>query len=139
MRIVKCRCKSHRRVSPSSFFVFRGFNLLHMVQTKPTAQPSPSPDQRKTANSTITATPSEETRPEGHVIADKPMFLNSSQDFINPKDQKESILVRLPNGAFAAYESACTHQEYLLSIIRTRSSLSAPCMALSSILRKMVL
>jgi len=32
-------------------------------------------------------------------------------DFKNPADNKASLLVRLPNGQFMAYEKACTHEQ----------------------------
>jgi serine/threonine protein kinase/Rieske Fe-S protein len=35
--------------------------------------------------------------------------LNSAQVFINPRDGKQGLLIRLPGGAYVAYERACTH------------------------------
>ena len=47
----------------------------------------------------------------GPVIADqKKLAVNTAQDFTNPIDNHPSILVHLPNGKFAAYDKACTHQ-----------------------------
>jgi Rieske Fe-S protein len=47
----------------------------------------------------------------GTVIGSSTMMLNSSMDFKNPADNKVSLLVRLPNGHFVAYEKACTHEQ----------------------------
>ncbi len=35
---------------------------------------------------------------------------NSIKDFTNPADNNASLLIRLPEGKFVAFESACTHQ-----------------------------
>src|SRR6266567_892623 len=47
----------------------------------------------------------------GTVIGSSNMMPNSSIDFKNPADNKASLLVRLPNGQFMAYEKACTHEQ----------------------------
>jgi len=46
----------------------------------------------------------------GKVVGVTTMALNSAVDFVNPADQKMSVLVHLVNGGFAAYEKACTHE-----------------------------
>ena len=46
----------------------------------------------------------------GTVVGVTTMALNSAVDFVNPADQKMSVLVHLTNGGFAAYEKACTHE-----------------------------
>jgi nitrite reductase/ring-hydroxylating ferredoxin subunit len=38
------------------------------------------------------------------------MALNSALDFINPADKKPSLLIRMPDGHYVAYEKACTHE-----------------------------
>jgi Rieske Fe-S protein len=35
---------------------------------------------------------------------------NSARDFLNPRDGQASLLIRLPDGTFVAYEKACTHK-----------------------------
>ncbi len=63
-------------------------------QQKP-AQPAPAPANKKV----------------GTVIANqKTLATNTAQDFTNPIDKHAAILVHLPNGKFAAYDKACTHQ-----------------------------
>jgi Rieske Fe-S protein len=47
--------------------------------------------------------------PDG-VIGSTAQPRNSASDFVNPRDGKAGLLVRLPTGAFAAYEKACTHR-----------------------------
>jgi Rieske Fe-S protein len=44
-----------------------------------------------------------------NVIGSKQQAVNTAQQFINPHDGKESLLIHLPNGTFVAYERACTH------------------------------
>jgi serine/threonine protein kinase/Rieske Fe-S protein len=40
---------------------------------------------------------------------------NTARDFLNPRDGKPSLLVRLPDGTFVAYEKACTHVGVLVA------------------------
>ncbi len=47
----------------------------------------------------------------GTVIGKSNQVPNTSQAFKNPADNNDSLLVRLPDGAFVAYERACTHQQ----------------------------
>lgn len=44
------------------------------------------------------------------VIGVTSMAVNSAVDFVNPADNKMSLLIHLTNGSFAAYERACTHE-----------------------------
>jgi Rieske Fe-S protein len=46
----------------------------------------------------------------GTVVGKSNQAPNTSQAFKNPADNNASLLVRLPDGAFVAYEQACTHQ-----------------------------
>ncbi len=62
---------------------------------KPNGQPTPAPANQKA----------------GPVIANqKNLATNASKDFTNPVDKHAAILVHLPDGKFAAYDKACTHQ-----------------------------
>ncbi len=47
--------------------------------------------------------------PDG-VIGSTAQARNSARDFVNPRDGKAGLLVRLPDGSFVAYEKACTHR-----------------------------
>ncbi|GEM_PF-2832634 len=47
--------------------------------------------------------------PDG-VIGSTAQARNSASDFVNPRDGKAGLLVRLPDGSFVAYEKACTHR-----------------------------
>lgn len=78
---------------------------------KPTSKPQPTPTH---ANPTPTPKPTQPTPTPsrtGTVIGmtNNP-GVNSSKSFTNPADGHGSLLIHLPNGNFAAYESACTHQ-----------------------------
>lgn len=46
----------------------------------------------------------------GKVVGVTTMAVNSAVDFVNPADQKMSVLIHLVNGGFTAYEKACTHE-----------------------------
>ena len=50
----------------------------------------------------------------GTVIGSSNMPVNSAMDFTNPTDKKPSMLIRLPNGNFVAYEKACTHEGVII-------------------------
>jgi len=51
----------------------------------------------------------------GAVIGAITQVRNSATAFLNPRDGKQSLLVHLPDGAFAAYERACTHRGVLVN------------------------
>ncbi|HLG62774.1 MAG TPA: protein kinase [Ktedonosporobacter sp.] len=46
----------------------------------------------------------------GTVVGVTTMALDSAVYFVNPADQKMSVLIHLVNGGFTAYERACTHE-----------------------------
>lgn len=46
----------------------------------------------------------------GTVVGSTTLASNTSRVFTNPQDGKGSLLIHLPKGSFAAYESACTHE-----------------------------
>ena len=43
------------------------------------------------------------------MVGNKTLALKTSQQFNNPADGKESLLLHLPDNTFVAYERACTH------------------------------
>ncbi len=60
------------------------------------------------------AQPAKKAQPQVHngvVIGATTQAPNSAKEFKNPADNNESLLVRLPDGTFTAYERACTHQQ----------------------------
>ena len=60
------------------------------------------------------AQPAKKVQPQartGVVIGMTTQAPNSAKDFKNPADHNDSLLVRLPDGTFTAYERACTHQQ----------------------------
>lgn len=48
--------------------------------------------------------------PAGSVIGHTTQPRNTAVIFVNPLDGQQSMLIRLPNGTFAACERACTHR-----------------------------
>jgi len=61
-----------------------------------------------------------------NVIGSKQQAVNTAQQFINPHDGKESLLIRLPSGVFVAYERACTHVGVLVNYDANQHLLVCP-------------
>ncbi|HLI05221.1 MAG TPA: protein kinase [Ktedonobacteraceae bacterium] len=95
--------------------------------TKPTQKPTAKPTTKPTATSTPGTTPTSAPSPTptptrsvptptptpthtGTVIGHTSQPTNTATSFTNPSDNQGSLLIHLPNGNFAAYEKACTHQ-----------------------------
>ncbi|HYL42369.1 MAG TPA: protein kinase [Ktedonobacteraceae bacterium] len=87
--------------------------------------PTNSPQKTSTAGKSSTATPTQKPKPsptqkptpkptqpphQGTVIGYTSLGTNSAKSFSNPADGHSSLLVHLPNGNFAAFERACTHE-----------------------------
>lgn len=51
---------------------------------------------------------------------------NSARDFLNPHDGQASLLIRLPDGTFVAYEKACTHKGVYVDYDQTSHQLICP-------------
>ncbi len=73
-----------------------GFTIAHLIQSSANQnmqeQKRPTPTTKKA------------------IIGNTHLAINTASDFVNPQDQKDSILIHLPGGNFAAYEKACPHQ-----------------------------
>ncbi|GCE16142.1 protein kinase domain-containing protein [Tengunoibacter tsumagoiensis] len=80
-------------IAAASLAGIGGFGLLHYLR-QPSVQAQVTPIHQQKQAATVL----------------KSISNNSAQAFTNPVDKAESLLVRLPNGAFYAYESACTHE-----------------------------
>jgi serine/threonine-protein kinase len=80
----------------------------------PTTQPSPTPTPttQPSPTPTPTAQPSPTPTPghTGLVVGSTSQGNNTSKTFTNPADGKKSLLIRLSNGNFIAFESVCTHE-----------------------------
>ena len=61
------------------------------------------------ANSGMVQMPSSTSKGK-NVIGHTSQARNTALSFTNPRDGQAALLIRLPNGSFAAYERACTHQ-----------------------------
>ncbi len=97
-----------------------GFGLFQLLQ------PKNKPATTTPAAAPMNNNPAKPAGKQGKVITDKQIALNSAIDFVNPKDNKESILVRLPSGEYAAYEKACTHQGVLVKYHPDKKQLICP-------------
>ena len=73
-----------------------------------TLQNTPSTPVKVSNQPPITTKPA--SGHQGLVIGAATQAANSAVAFTNPGDQKESLLVHLVGGNFAAYEQACTHE-----------------------------
>ena len=105
-----------------------GISLLRMMKDQNNATnvpPATNNNHAPATNNPQTQAPPATTGPQnptqpttapankktGPVIADqKKLAVNTAQDFTNPIDNHPAILVHLPDGKFAAYDKACTHQ-----------------------------
>jgi len=90
----------------------------HTTTTGAPASKSSTTTTTTTNTKTTTATNKQTATTAGHtgtVIAQSSIQLNSAVDFINPTTGRSDILVHLPNGQFAAYDRACTHQQVLIN------------------------
>jgi serine/threonine protein kinase len=84
-------------------------------QPTPPAKPTPTATPRPASLTQSTTKPSSPTPTPtpshtGAIIGFTNQPIDTANDFINPADGSASLLIRLPNGSFVAYEQACTHQ-----------------------------
>lgn len=102
------------------------FNLRTLIGT-PAGQPStqPAAQQTRSGNTTAPNMTINNTR-QGNVIGASTQASNTAMDFINPADNKRSLLIHLPNGTFAAYERACTHEGILVNYDAATHTLVCP-------------
>ena len=66
------------------------------------------------------------TAPTGKVLGATSLAVNTSMDIVNPADGKGGLLIHLPNGNFAAYERACTHEGVEVNYDPTTHTLVCP-------------
>lgn len=78
------------------------------THTQPTATPTSAPPTPTPTRSVPTPTPTPSHT--GTVIGHTNQPTNTANGFTNPSDGHGSLLIHLPNGNFAAYEKACTHE-----------------------------
>ena len=92
--------------------ILRGGHLF-TADAQPAVQQSPvqstTGNGQKAPAAPATKTSKTKAHP-GTVIGKTSQRINSATAFSNPADGNGSLLVRLPDGSFVAYESACTHQ-----------------------------
>jgi len=95
----------------------------------PTQQPkpTPTPTQQPTPTPTPTQQPTPIPTPSGTVIGSTSQAMNSAVNFTNPADNQKSLLIHLPNGNWAACESACTHFGCPVSYNTQNNLLVCPC------------
>ncbi|GHO91062.1 hypothetical protein KSF_011100 [Reticulibacter mediterranei] len=83
-------------------------------QPTKTVQPSPTPKPKPSATPkpkpSPTPTPSPAPSHTGVVVGSMNQGNNTSTTFTNPTDGNDSLLIRLPNGNFVAFESDCPHE-----------------------------
>ncbi len=81
-------------------------------QPKPTANRGQQSPTTHSATPTMSGNPGKTGMgPTGRVLGTTSIPTNTSTDIVNPADGKAGLLIHLPNGHFAAYERACTHEQ----------------------------
>ena len=84
------------------------------ANTQGSSTPAPSvtspPTQQVQVTPTKAPTQIQQTSHDGTVIGTTTQPDNTSVTFTNPRNNHSSLLIRLPDGNFTAYESACTHE-----------------------------
>ncbi len=86
-------------------------NLGQMMDNLANPHVGANQSQQTVGNANPPAVPSKQGGGHtGTVVGVTTMALNSAVYFVNPADQKMSVLVHLVNGGFTAYERACTHE-----------------------------
>lgn len=87
--------------------------LLHRVLSRVTTAGNPTQSMQKGKTAPTSTMNGKMQMGAGSnmktVIGSSTLPPNSSQVFVNPIDQKASLLIHLPDGKFVAYERACTH------------------------------
>ncbi len=89
-------------------------------KTKPVAQANTQPTQPPQMQ------PTQPSAPTGTVIGNTKQNANSAVDFVNPADTTASLLVRLADSTFVAYERACTHVGVLVNYDPATKKLVCP-------------
>ncbi len=92
---------------------FEGSKLTHGIGNIFHPQAASSPVTKAASGQGTTDSTKKPMKPVanvGKMIGSANLATNTSTTFANPVDGKQSLLVHLPDGTFAAYESACTHQ-----------------------------
>ncbi len=83
------------------------------AKSAPTKPPTPTTKPTQAPTQQPTQPPPTPTPMPGHtgtVVGSTNQGNNSSKTFTNPADSNDSLLIRLPNGNFVAFESSCPHE-----------------------------
>lgn len=92
-------------------FASQGSGQQASSQKASTSAPARAPKQATSPKQVATPPPSSQGTPVvhmGRVIGNTNQGYGTAQTFTNPKDGRDSLLIRMPDGNFVAYESGCT-------------------------------
>jgi serine/threonine protein kinase len=99
-------------VATSTAAVLNLNRLEHLLQFRTNANTATPPQSTQKAQPTPTMNTQNQ---KGTIVGNTQQNANTAVDFQNPADDTSSLLVRLTNGAFVAYERACTHVGVLVN------------------------
>ncbi|EFH81356.1 protein kinase domain-containing protein [Ktedonobacter racemifer] len=92
-------------------FASQGSGQQASSQKASTSAPARTPKQAASPKQVATPPPTSQGTPivhTGRVIGNTNQGFGTAQTFTNPEDGRDSLLIRMPNGNFVAYESGCT-------------------------------
>lgn len=92
-------------------FASQGGGKQTSSQKASTSAPARTPKQAASPKQVATPPPTSQGTPivpTGRVIGNTNQGFGTAQTFTNPEDGRDSLLIRMPNGNFVAYESGCT-------------------------------
>jgi serine/threonine protein kinase/Rieske Fe-S protein len=110
-------------------FASQGSGQQASSQKASTSAPARTPKQTASPKQVATPPPTSQGTPvvhTGRVIGNTNQGFGTAQMFTNPEDGRDSLLIRMPDGNFVAYESGCTTDGGMLTYDANSNKLVCP-------------
>ncbi|GHO70973.1 hypothetical protein KSC_098650 [Ktedonobacter sp. SOSP1-52] len=110
-------------------FASQGSGQQASSQKASTSAPARTPKQAASPKQVATPPPSLQGTPvvhTGRVIGNTNQGFGTAQTFTNPEDGRDSLLIRMPDGNFVAYEIGCTTDGGMLTYDANSNKLVCP-------------